>query len=251
MEHVTGQPYSAPVGNPNAVAGTLLKEFVDSNLGITAGPLTGLFGRPAAPDTLRNDVFKGPKRRDWDGTTYYPQVWDTKRPYCTWSGDDRNVASSQTLDWNGKKAMVSLDLSPNGASVGTGSIAVQVIPHLAFLKSYWAGGYDSKASPAAFNPTSGERRNGVWTVNDGHNGGDSGMWAFALQYGTKCGGKAEGIDITVSFNQWKDKVCNADDQNGKSACVDALSYTALASLIEQAVCKVDWTKAKPIPSLSD
>lgn len=244
MEHVTGQPYTAPVGNPDAVAGTLLEEFTRVKLGVTSGALTGMFARPAAPDAQGNDRYKGPRRRHWNGTSYYPLASDVKRPYCVWSGDGCTYKGS--LDWLGNAAKVPIDLDGNGESAPTGSLGVQIVPHLKFLSKYWAGGYDDTAPAASFNPRSGELRKNVWSIDDAHNGADDGMWAFALQYGPKCGGVAAGVDITVSFNQLKDKVCTTN-----TCEKDMLSYMNVQAAIGDAVCATDWTKATPVPGLND
>jgi hypothetical protein len=252
MEHVTGKAYSAPVGNPAAVQGTLLNDFIESELGVHSNGLNGIAARPAAIDAEGNDPFGGPRPRDWDATlqSFYYFDWDTKRPRCTWTGETCVVANptqGPSLNWNGKILKVPMVMRGNGEGTATGALGVQILPHLKFMAKYWSSGYDSSAAIGQQNPTIGEARNGVKTVGLSHNGGDNGTWAYAIQFGNTCG-SSDGVDIIVSVNQWKDAVCNTDDES----CVDdPMRYQNLKSLIKSAVCGIDWTAAKPVPWLND
>ncbi|MEO8671007.1 MAG: calcium-binding EGF-like domain-containing protein [Tahibacter sp.] len=252
MEHVTGKPYSAPVGNPGAVQGTLLNDFVQSNLGVHSNGLNGIAARPVAITAQGKDPFSGPKGRDWNSQTqsFYTSYWDTKRPICTWTNNTCVVADptkGPSLDWNGNLERVPMVMRSNGEGAATGGLGVQILPHLKFMSKYWASGYDTGSAPGLQNPSIGEPRNGVWTLGNSHNGGDLGTWAYAIQFGSTCG-NSDGIDIIVSVNQWKDAQCNTDDES----CVgNVMRYQNLKELIKTEVCKIDWSKSKPIPWLND
>lgn len=253
MEHVSGQTYSAEVGKPETTDGTLLNDFLQTNLGFGSTGLNNVFGRPAALDAQGKDPFAGPRARHWDSSIsgYYNTYWDVKRPICRWVNGTCSIANPKTgpsLNWNGEMEKVPLLMRSTGMSAATGSLGVQMLPYLKFLSKYKVGGYDSGATPDAFDSSIGEARSGSWTDGNLHDGGDDGTYAYAVEFGGGSCKISAGVDLIVSFNQWQDAQCNTD----KKSCVgDPKRYQELYSILKTAVCASDWTKATPVPWLND
>lgn len=256
MEHLSGKSYTAEVGKPEATDGTLLNDFLKAELGFGSNGLDNIFARPAALNAQGNDPFGGPKARHWDNSIsgYYNSYWDMKRPICRWVNGTCSIANPKTgpsLNWNGEMDKVPLLMRSTGQGAATGSLGVQILPHLKFMSRFKSGGYDSGVKLGdEYDASIGELRNGTWTDGNAHNGGDDGTWAYAIQFGsnsTTCN-TAPGIDLIVSFNQWQDKQCNT----GKTSCAgDPMRYQALYTLLATAVCASDWSKATPVPWLND
>jgi hypothetical protein len=253
IEHVSGQPYTAPVGNPAAVEGTLVNDFIKAELNLDSNGFNNIAARPAAMNAQGDDPWSGARGRAWDPVTQsnYQQFWDTKRPGCTWQGGacvfpDPNVGP--TLNWNGDMEKVNLPLNSSGEGAATGGMAVQIVPHLKFMSKFWGDGYDESASPASFNPSIGEKRNGVWTSSRDHNGSQGGAYAFAIHYGgnASCPG-SKGVDVIVSVNQNIDKLC----PGGGNCSGATYAYNKIKQLMDTAVCAVDWSKVTPVPWLND
>lgn len=253
IEHVSGQSYTAPVGNPGAVEGTLLNDFIKAELSLDSNGFNAIAARPAAMNAQGNDPWGGARPRAWDPATQsnYQQFWDVKRPGCTWQNGgcvfpDPN--NGPTLNWNGEMEKVELPLNSSGEGAATGGLAVQIVPHLKFMSKFWGDGYDESAPPSSFNPSIGEKRNGVWTSSRDHNGSQGGAYAFAIHYGgnASCPG-SKGVDVIVSVNQNADKLCpSGGNCNGAT-----YAYNKIKQLMDTAVCAVDWTKVTPIPWLND
>ncbi|TDR45777.1 hypothetical protein DFR29_104205 [Tahibacter aquaticus] len=253
-EHVTGQAYTAPVGNPAAVEGTLLNDFTKSELGFGSNGFDAISARPAAMDAQGNDPWKGARPRAWQNATQsnYNQYWDVKRPSCKWQNgkcvfNDPNVGP--TLNWNGDKSLVDLPMNSSAEGAATGGLQVQILPQLKFMSKYWSGGYDSGTVGPGVDPSIGEARNGVWTTSKSHDGSQGGAYAFAIQYGgnASCPG-SEGVDVIVAVNQNNDKLCPNGGSCGGS---DPYAYNQLKALMDQAVCAIDWTQVTPVPWLND
>ncbi len=247
MEHLTGQSYTAPVGDAFAVQGTLLYEFAKAELGVVSNGVTGLNSRPTAPDAQGNDVYTGANARLWEPaiSRYYTKYWDMKRLHCTWSNGKctfANPAVGPTLSWLGENEQVPLLLSTNGESAATGTQSAQLLPHLKYMSRFWSSGYET-------DPAIGEPRKGVWTVGRAHNGVAKGAYGFAMQYGGSnvCPGM-EGVDVILALNQANDAIC----PDGSSSCPDeALPYNQLKPMLDDLLCNIDWTQATPIPWLND
>lgn len=247
-EHVGRRPYTAPVGNPGAVEDTLLREFLDAELGIEVdevGGQDGLFARPAALDGNGGDPFLGPSARIWDDNAvipYYPTFTDVKRPHCEWNG---GCVMKIQLNWDGVKQKVPQNLDATGAGTPTGALAMQIIPQLKFMSRFWSGGYDEAAPAGSYDPSIGEPRLGVWNKASGHGGALPGTRAIVKQFGAGCP-QAAGVDLVISFNQWNDRECVKGDS---SACAtDAQRYDNISAWMTEAICEdIDWSKVKPVP----
>lgn len=247
-EHVGGHPYTAPVGNPGAVEDTLLRDFLDAELGINvdeASGQDGLFARPAALDGNGHDPYPGPSARIWDANAdepYYPTFTDVKRPHCVWGNTGCDMKTQ--LNWDGVKQKVPQNLDATGAGTPTGALAMQIVPQLTFMSKFWSGGYDEGQPAASYDPRIGEPRLGVWNTTVGHGGALPGTRAVVKQFGATCP-QAKGVDLVIAFNQWNDAECV--DSKDADCATDAQRYDNIDAWMTDAICNdIDWSKVKPV-----
>lgn len=195
-EEMTGLEFAAELGNPASHEGTLIDNFFDNAVGMPTTGQSGVFQAQVTWPKQPGDPE--PSKRSWDSAdgTYYPLVYDTKRPHCIWDGgtcsfdswrDQLSTAVKWGVNWGWQANKVPVGYHTQGTSPASGSLAADAETFLAFMSKYWVGGYDE-------NPRIGEPRldkNGdpIWGLSTAHNGAWSGSFTWAIQSGSDEGNR--------------------------------------------------------------
>ncbi len=184
--------FTGRVGQPATHVGSAVDLFLDEFVNIH-GATDLADGILRLDDTADGQSFS-PVPRHWSSgsATYYPGKNDLKRPYCVFTQDagDPDNGSFDTapwldsepddvFNWPWQAESVTFGYSGPGGSAGAGGLAVKGTAFLEFMKRYFVGG-DGLLSPSG-GPIIGERRNGVWTIMNAHNGAFDGCYAFGME----------------------------------------------------------------------
>lgn len=177
-------PFAAQLGYPEQHEGSALDQFFAQVLGIETTANSGIFAaqRVLLPGSY---VQREPVGRNWNGSTYYPQAWDAKRPHCVWTG-----ATCSFTDWLDHADQVGrlhwqwyvaplhfVQASDDTAAGVSGGLAVEPGVYLRYMNEYWIDGYES-------NPSIGAQRNNTWDVTLAHNGSAGGAYAYGMHLGS-------------------------------------------------------------------
>ena len=233
LEHVSGIPQVFPEGFPGEHQNTLFYQFLNSQAGIATSPTNNIYPRKTALESAADLGDPGPRARIWNGTTYYYDEWDVKRPFCTWNGSACSFtawkdATNGRLAWYWVKEQVPRPYGSSPLGTATGGMRAEPQSFIKFMSQYWATGYNSSASPATFNPFIGEPRNNNWGISGNHNGSQGGGYAYAIHFNN-------GVDLFVAVNQ----------NNTKSdAAISSLYNYMLAGYNT-----VDWDEVEPYPQI--
>ncbi|AFZ24245.1 Beta-lactamase [Cylindrospermum stagnale PCC 7417] len=273
LERLMGSKrYGAEVGKPETHKGSALDIFFQTQLNVQTTATEGVFITSLVPN-LPGD--REPKKRDWNGKSYYGTTWDTKRPHCVWTGKVCDFTSWQNkktglINWSWNLKQVPFPYAGSGISPGTGSLAVEPKAFLKFMSQYWLAGYTS-------NPFVGEERNNTWNRYATHNGAYDGAYAEAIQLGGSNNPKEwslpprdakgsildafdqeklqtykaslpDGVDIFVAVNQLADKKCVVADQvNTKEKGYNCGSaYGLLNNFVLYGASRVNWQQLQAI-----
>lgn len=183
IAHIMQRPFGAQQGYPEEHEGSALDQFFARTLGIESTANTGVFS--AQRILLPSYDQREPRGRGWNGSTYYPQKWDGKRPHCVWTGSAcsftdwlANANQVGRLHWQWFVAQLPfVQASDDTAWGASGGIAMTPGTYLRYMNERWIAGYGS-------DPTIGAERSNTWNVNDSHNGSSGGAYAFGLHYGS-------------------------------------------------------------------
>lgn len=187
-EHLTGQPFAAHNGDPASHQGSLLYDFFLNELGVFTTGQSGIFRSHLITPLPGGDPE--PRQRIWDASqnTYYPTMWDTKRPHCllTTDGSDctfdtwRNETYGR-VGWHWQREQVPFFARGVAVNPGSGELVADPGTFLRYLNTYWVGGYGT-------NPRIGTRRDSggsmVWNRYTTHNGAWRGSYSWAMQLGS-------------------------------------------------------------------
>lgn len=174
-------PFAAQLGYPEQHEGSALDQFFAQVLGIETTANSGIFAAQRVLLPGSSYVQREPKGRNWNGSTYYPQAWDAKRPHCVWNG-----ATCSFTDWLDHADQVGrlhwqwyvaslhfVQASDDTAAGVSGGLAVEPGVYLRYMNEYWIDGYAS-------DPTIGAQRNNTWDVTLSHNGSTGGAYAYGM-----------------------------------------------------------------------
>ncbi|MBD0347056.1 MAG: hypothetical protein ICV63_19970, partial [Coleofasciculus sp. Co-bin14] len=265
--------YGADLSKPETHKGSALQVFFQTQLGVPTTATEGVFITPLVQN------FPGdrePKKRNWDGKSYYGTAWDVKRPHCVWTGKACDFSSWRdrkpgTINWSWDLKQVPFAYAGAGnIGPGTGSLAAEPRAFLKFMSEYWVKGYDS-------NPYIGEKRNNTWNRFVQHNGSYAGTYAWAIQLGGSNNPKSwalpprdqqgrildvfdkeklqtykaslpDGVDIFVAVNQLADRKCvEAGKVNikEKEKGYNCDVYGMLNNFVVYGASRVNWAQVKP------
>jgi hypothetical protein len=238
VEHVTGQPFVFAEGFPQEHQASLFYNFLNSAAGVATSATNNIYPRKTALTSAADLGDPGPVARAWNGTGYYSEEWDDKRPFCTWDGSSCSFSAWKGADngrlawyWSNEKVPFPYGSSPLGTA--TGGMRAEPQSFLKFMANFWVTGYHSGGQPSSFDPFIGEPRNNNWGINGNHNGSQGGGYAYAIHYNN-------GVDIFVAVNQNNTRAYTKDPDDEFDANV-----SALYSFINSGVNSVDWDEVEP------
>ncbi|MBX3197135.1 MAG: serine hydrolase [Labilithrix sp.] len=260
-EHVSGDPLAAPLGWDELHGSSLLGKFMKEKLGVVygAGSKHGIY----LSQSIREQ--RDPSEvsyRWWDGTRIKGQVADVKRPHCAYNHVFEAVkcndfiAGHARFNWDWKHERVDVSYERDAIMTGAGLFAAEMPLYQKFMARYWVSGGPTRmyyGRERAANPSS---------ITVAHNGGLSGSFSAVRQFVgadaeyravPRKDGELDLASLTEGTPKLKCKLPSglnlalATNQSHDSACGDAcgIRYEALADVVQEALCKVDWTKVSP------